>query len=165
MTRALQMLLLASVATMPASAGAPPLSIKSSFRLGDSGVLCTAQVRPSDPRLTGIFDRSYQLTCRDAAGPVGSMLAVRRAIDPATERSALPVGSLDCKTEESATIEHVGPVTALTCRDAAAGIDYRRYAVQRGKTNYWVEGLAGYDPALRLALASVVAAPPQKVRV
>ena len=42
------------------------------------------------------------------------------------------------------------------CRDEAAGIDYRRYAVQRGKTNYLVEGLAGYDPALRLALASVV---------
>ena len=156
MTRALQILLLASVAALPAGAAEPPLSIKSSFRLGDSGVLCTAQVRPSDPRLSGMFDRGYQLTCRDAAGPIGSVLAVRRAIDPATERSALPVGSLDCKAAEVATIDNVGAVRSLTCRDAAAGIDYRRYAVQRGKTDYLVEGLAGYDPALRLALASVV---------
>jgi CHAT domain-containing protein len=156
MTRALQFLLLASVASVPASAAEPPLSIKSSFRLGDSGVLCTAQVRPSDPRLTGMFDRGYQLTCRDAAGPIGSVLAVRRAIDPATERSVLPAGGLACKGEESATVDNVGAVRALTCRDEAAGIDYRRYAVQRGKTSYLVEGLAGYDPALRLALASVV---------
>ncbi|WP_294120698.1 CHAT domain-containing protein [Sphingomonas sp.] len=155
MTRALQFLLLASVA-LPAGAAEPPLSIRSSFRLGDSGVLCTAQVRPSDPRLTGMFDRGYQLTCRDAAGPIGSLLAVRRAIDPATEKSVLPTGTLACKAEETATIDNVGGVRALTCRDQAAGIDYRRYAIQRGKTSYLVEGLAGYDPALKLALASVV---------
>ena len=52
---------------------------EASFRLGDAGVLCTAQIKPTDPRLTGIFDRSYQLTCRDAAAPVGSVLALRRA--------------------------------------------------------------------------------------
>jgi CHAT domain-containing protein len=156
MTRALQMLLLASVAALPASAAEPPLSIKSSFRLGDSGVLCTAQVRPSDPRLSGMFDRGYQLTCRDAAGPIGSLLALRRAIDPATEKSALPTGTLACRAGEAANIESIGAVRALTCRDEAAGVDYRRYAVQRGKTSYLVEGLAGYDPALRLALASVV---------
>ena len=38
-------------------------------------------------------------------------------------------------------------------------------AVNRGKTNYLVEGLAGYDPALRLALASVVTDRPQKGKV
>jgi CHAT domain-containing protein len=156
MTRALQLLLLAGVAAVPALAAEPPLSIRSSFRLGDAGVLCTAQIRPSDPRLAGMFDRAYQLTCRDAAGPIGSVLAVRRAIDPASERSALPVGGLACKAEEAATIDNVGAVRALTCRDEAASVDYRRYAVQRGKTSYLVEGLAGYDPALKLALASVI---------
>ena len=156
MTRALQFLLLASVMALPASAAELPLSIKSSFRLGDAGVLCSAQVRPSDPRLNGMFDRAYQLTCRDAAAPVGSVLALRRAIDPAAERSALQAGSLSCKTGEAAMIDNVGAVQAFTCRDEAAGIDYRRYAAQRGKTYYLVEGLAGYDPALRLALASVV---------
>jgi CHAT domain-containing protein len=158
MTRALNMMLLASVALAPglANAGTAPLSIRSSFRLGDAGVLCTAQIKPTDPRLKGIFDRSYQLTCRDAAAPVGSVLALRQAVDLTQEPSALPAGPLSCRAEESATIEAVGTVRAVTCRDEAAALDYRRYAVQRGKNFYLAEGLAGYDPALKLALASVV---------
>ncbi|HET9336046.1 MAG TPA: CHAT domain-containing protein [Sphingomicrobium sp.] len=156
MTRALHILLLAGVAMAPAAAAETPLSVKSSFRLGDAGVLCTAQVRPTDQRLSGVFDRSYLLTCRDAAAPIGSVLAVRRPVDLAGEPSALGAGSLACRAEESATIGNIGEVRALHCRDEAAGIDYRRYAVQRGKTFYLAEGLAGYDPALKLALASVV---------
>ena len=54
---------------------------------------------------------------------------------------------------------------SLACRDEAAKLDYRRYAVNRGKTIYLVEGLAGYDPALRLALASVVTDRAQKGEV
>ena len=151
MTRALHLMLLAGVALAPglAQADTVPLSVRPSFRLGDAGVLCTAQVRPTDPRLQGIFDRSYQLTCRDAAAPVGSVIAVRRTVDLAREPSALPVGQLACRAEESATIENVGTVRAITCRDEAAALDYRRYAVQRGKTFYLAEGLAGYDPALK----------------
>jgi CHAT domain-containing protein len=158
MTRPLSMLLLASAAMMPAigQAAETPLSVRPSFRLGDAGVLCTAQVRPTDPRLNGIFDRSYLLTCRDAAAPIGSVLAVRRAIDPAAERSALPLGQLNCKPEESVEVDGLGAVRATICRDEAAGLDYRRYSVQKGRTSYLAEGLAGYDPALRLALASVV---------
>ena len=156
MTRALA-ILLASAAMAPAMAqAATPLSVRSSFRLGDAGVLCTAQVRPTDPRLTGMFDRGYQLTCRDAAAPVGSVLALRRGVYLAREPSALPSGPLACRAEESVTIDNVGAVRSVTCRDEAAGLDYRRYAVERGNTFYLAEGLAGYDPALRLALASVV---------
>jgi CHAT domain-containing protein len=161
MTRVLCMLLLAGAAIGPAYAAEPPLSIRSSFRLGDAGVLCSAQVRPTDPRLSGIFDRAYQLTCRDAAAPVGSVIAVRHAADLASTPSALPAGALTCKAEESATIDNVGTVRSLSCRDEAAGLDYRRYAVRKGRTFYIAEGLAGYDPALRLALASVVTDRPQ----
>ena len=158
MTRAL-MMLLAGVAALPSVAAAQsgsPLSVRSGFRLGDAGVLCTAQVRSTDPRLAGLFDRAYQLTCRDAAGPIGSMIAVRRAVDLANERTSLQSGALTCRPEESATIEGLGAVWSVTCRDEAAKVDYKRYALDRGKTHYWVEGLAGYDPALRLALASLV---------
>ncbi len=162
MTRAIRMILLAGAALAPSLAQAEtPLSIRPSFRLGDAGVLCSAQVRPTDPRLSDIFDRAYQLTCRDAAAPIGSVMAVRRPVDLAATPSALPAGSLACKAEESATIDHVGTVRSLSCRDEAAGIDYRRYAVQKGRTFYLAEGLAGYDPALRLALASVVTDRPQ----
>ena len=82
MTRAFRTMLLAGAMMMPAMAQAEsPLSVRSSFRLGDSGVLCSAQVRPTDPRLNGIFDRGYQLTCRDAAAPIGSVIAVRQPVE------------------------------------------------------------------------------------
>ena len=163
MTRVL-ITLLAGAAMIPAvtPAAAAPLSTRNGFRLGDAGVLCTAQVKPTDPRLSGLFDRSYQLTCRDAAGVVGSLLAVRRPVDLAGEPSLLPSGPLTCRTEEQVAIDGLGPVRSTTCRDDAAKIDYKRYAIRRGKTHYWVEGLAGYDPALRLALASVVTDRSQK---
>lgn len=155
MTRALLFLLLASAAIAPVSASEPPLSIKPSFRIGDSGVLCTAQVRPTDQRLSGLFDRSYLLTCRDAAAPIGSVLAVRRQLDLASEPSALSIGTLTCRPAETEAITNIGSVNALHCRDEASGIDYRRYSIQKGDTYYYAEGLAGYDPALKLALASV----------
>jgi CHAT domain-containing protein len=139
-----------------------PLSLSNGFRLGDAGVLCTAQVRPADRRLTGVFDRAYILTCRDAASAVGSLLAVRRGVDITTEQSVIKSGSLSCGAAASAEIENVGTVSSLNCRDVASKLDYRRYLVSRGKTNYLVEGLAGYDPALRLALASVVNDRPQQ---
>jgi CHAT domain-containing protein len=144
----------AAMAAGPAAA-APPLSIKPSFRIGDSGVLCTAQVRPTDKRLSGLFDRSYLLTCRDAAAPIGSVIAVRRQLDLASEPSALATGTLSCRPVESAAIGNIGAVGALHCRDEVSGIDYRRYSVKKGNISYFAEGLAGYDPALRLALASV----------
>ncbi|HJS41682.1 MAG TPA: CHAT domain-containing protein [Sphingomicrobium sp.] len=134
----------------------PPLSIMNGFRLGDAGVLCTAQIRPADRRLTGVFDRAYILTCRDAASAVGSLIAVRRAVDIATEASIIRAGQLSCGGPTAASIDNVGNVTSLTCRDEASKLDYRRYLASRGRENYLVEGLAGYDPALRLALASVV---------
>ena len=157
--QSLRLALLASSLIVAGSAAAkkdPPLSTLNGFRLGDSGVLCTAQVRPADRRLTGVFDRAYILTCRDAASAVGSLIAVRRGVDVATEASVIKSDALSCNPPAEASIDNVGAVTSLTCRDEASKLDYRRYLYSDGKTNYFVEGLAGYDPALRLAMASVV---------
>ncbi|MFM7402585.1 MAG: CHAT domain-containing protein, partial [Erythrobacter sp.] len=44
----------------------------------------------------------------------------------------------------------------LTCKNPDIGIDYRSYLFQSGRRTFYVEGLAGYDPVLRLALASVL---------
>jgi CHAT domain-containing protein/tetratricopeptide (TPR) repeat protein len=155
---ALRFLLGASAISLaiPALAAEPPISNRNSFRIGDAGVMCSAQSRPADARLAGIFDRGYALTCRDAAGAVGSLIAVRRTVDMAREPSALKNEALACDTETSVTIDAIGAVRAMHCRDTKAHLDYKRYAVTRGKTTYLVEGLAGYDPALQLALASVV---------
>ena len=157
------LLLGTAIASTSAAIGAPvlPIANRSSFRLGDAGVMCTAQSRATDPRLTGIFDRGYLLTCRDAASAVGSLLAVRRIVDPITEPSALKAGVLSCGAPSLVVVDGVGPVTSLACRDEAAKLDYKRYSLTRGKTSYLVEGLAGYDPALRFALGSVVSDRPQ----
>ncbi len=161
---AAQSLLIASaigVASAATGASGLPIANRTSFRLGDAGVTCTAQSKATDVRLTGIFDRAYVLTCRDASSAVGSVLAVRRNIDPSTEPSALRVGRLTCAAPAPVTIDGAGSALSFSCRDEAAKLDYKRYSLTRGKTSYFVEGLAGYDPALRLALSSVVSNRPQ----
>ena len=153
--------LLASAATpLQAAEGQQPLSIRNSFRVGSSGVTCTAQNAPLDKRLGGIFDRGYRVSCRDAAGAVGSLIAVRRDISMGNEPTGLPGVTLACGGEGSVAIETLGRVSAVNCRDQNANVEYKLYAVKRGGTTYFVEGLAGYDPALRLALASVVSDSP-----
>lgn len=148
--------LIASAVPALAAESQQPLSIRNSFRVGSSGVTCTAQNAPLDKRLGGIFDRSYRLSCRDASGAVGTLIAVRRDVAMGSEPTGLPGVTLACGGDGAVMIEPLGRVTAVNCRDQAANVDYKRYAVKRGGTTYFVEGLAGYDPALRLALASVV---------
>ena len=155
---ALGALALALCLSTPAAAqsGSSPVSVRNSFRIGSSGVSCTAQNAPLDPRLKGMFDRAYRLSCRDAAGSIGSLIAVRRAVVLGVEPSSTAGLDLACGTADKTTLDGLGAVDALTCRDAKSNVDYRRYAVERGGVSYLVEGLAGYDPALRLALATVV---------
>lgn len=153
----LSALALSLASAMPAAADEESLSLRNNFRIGDSGVICTAQNAPSDPRLSGIFDRAWRLTCRDAAGAVGSMVMLRRDARLGSEPSALPGVDLVCGGEGAVRIDGLGDVPAVYCRDSKAAVDYRRYAVRKNGRTYIVEGLAGYDPALRLALASVIA--------
>ncbi|MCW3796195.1 CHAT domain-containing protein [Sphingomonas sp. BN140010] len=149
-------LALACAATLGSALPAPAaltdvLSTRNSWRIGSDGVLCTAQFRSLDPRLGGMFDRAYDLTCRDAAAPVGSAVAVRGKLD----LRGLAAGQR-CEAEHMDSVSGVGTVRALGCRNSS-GLDFRRYLVRRGPTTYAVEGLAGYDSVLRLALTSLVA--------
>ena len=147
---------LAPAIAAPAAARDMPLSVQNSFRIGDSGVQCTAQVSTDDPRLRQMFDRGYRLTCRDAAAAVGTLVALRDGAAIAALPTALPGVSLDCTRVADQAIDAIGTVEMAECSSNFPGVRYRRYAVERGGTTYIVEGLAGYDPALRLALASVV---------
>ena len=159
-----RILLLASAILVTApviGASVVPIANRTSFRLGDAGVMCTAQSRATDPRLTAIFDRAYVLTCRDATSAVGSLIAVRRAVDPLREPGLIKTSALTCGPVSGVTVEGAGMTSSTTCRDATSSLDYKRYSLTRGKTTYFVEGLAGYDPALRFALASVVSDRPQ----
>ena len=144
-----------------------PLSVRNSFRIGSSGVTCTAQNAPVDPRLGGLFDRGYRLSCRDAAGAIGTMIAVRREVAIGSEPSGVIAAALDCSAISTVELPEIGSANTVTCQDKTAGIDYKRYSVKYGKITYFVEGLAGYDPALRLALSSAVkdAPVPGEIRV
>ena len=155
---------LAATLTIAASASAEPipLSVRSSFRVGNGGVICSAQTVLIDPRLGGMFDRAYRLSCRDATAAVGNLIAVRRPIVLESEAWGLTGPDraklgLDCVAPVTEAIAGLGQARSLTCRDRDSGVDYRRYLYHVGVTDYLVEGLAGYDPALRLALASIVA--------
>lgn len=150
------LLLSLAVPVQAAEKAEQPLSVRNSFRIGTSGVTCTAQNAPRDTRLIGIFDRGYRLSCRDAAGAIGTMIAVRREVTIASEPSGIVAAALDCSAISAVEIPVIGNANAVTCQDKTAGIDYKRYVVNRGKITYFVEGLAGYDPALRLALASAI---------
>ncbi len=143
----------------PLAAQTLPVSVRSSFRVGTSGVVCSAQVALSDARLSTMFDRAYTLSCRDAAGAVGTLIAVKRPLaldsvpDVGAPASAGP-GRV-CGAAGRVGITALGGVSAMICRDPKSGLDYRRYALRRGDISYFVEGLAAYDTALQLALASV----------
>ncbi|MFC4295342.1 CHAT domain-containing protein [Novosphingobium tardum] len=154
-------ILAVAIAPVSALAQAQPLSIRNSFRVGTSGVACTAQISTADVRLKGMFDRGYLLSCRDAAGAVGSLIAVRRNVALGSEPSALAATAFECGEAGRSTLDGIGAVDTISCRDPKSKVDYRRYAVRRNGVSYLVEGLAGYDPALRLALATVVNDRPQ----
>ena len=111
------LVLAAFLATIAAPAMAAPrelpLSVRNSFRIGDAGVLCTAQNAPADPRLQGIFDRGYRLTCRDAAGDIGTMIAVRRPLAIGSLASTMAAGTLACGEEGRSDIAGIGTVATL----------------------------------------------------
>lgn len=162
MTRGTLLSMVAGLAVLTAqTAGAQPLSVRNSFRVGSTGVQCSAQVTSADKRLSDLFDRAYRLTCRDAAGAVGSVIAVRRDLNPVDPSLGATSSVGQCGMVERTDVTGIGPAESVLCRDAATGVDYRRYTVRKGGTRYLSEGLAGYDPVLRLALASVVNNRPQ----
>src|SRR5687767_8134606 len=85
---------LAAAFAAAAPASVQPISRQDSFPIGSgAGILCTAQAVGRDPALTGMFDRGYAITCRDASVPVGRLYALRlRGGDPPARLAALRAG-------------------------------------------------------------------------
>ena len=134
---------------MPHLAAAESLALADSFRIGNAGVLCTAQVQVADPALKGLFDRAYQLVCRDAALPVGRLLALRGAAP------ALPDG---CPAPAPANLAGLPGVVSSRC--TVDGLTRVRLQRQIGKTLFVADGLAGYASALELGLKTLIADAP-----
>ncbi|MEI7931632.1 MAG: CHAT domain-containing protein [Alphaproteobacteria bacterium] len=156
-------LLTSALAASAAPAVKAPLAIRPSvadtFRLGDKGAaLCQVQSQSVSPAIKGLFDRAFSVVCRDAAQPVGHIYVLRKADDgPAARLENLRAPDVTCPASNRRTIPDLGEASVAECRLKAADVAYRVTAVERGKSLYVAEGLAGYDSALILALRSIIA--------
>jgi len=162
MMKTLPLALLAAAVAIPAPAAGASLKLADSFRVGSGGVLCTAQNRVADPVLTGMFDRAYRIVCRDAAAPVGRLLALRTGtgVDPGQRLVAARPADLICKAPQPVSDPALPGVQLAECQQG--GLAYSVYSVTRGNTFYAADGLTGYGSALRLGLASLLADAPVK---
>ncbi len=147
--------------TVPGAAA--PLSVRDSFRVGSSGtIFCSAQTNSTDPMLTGMFDNGYSITCRDAALPVGKMYKLRDVSGGAARLAAARAADAVCGAPGSEQVAGLGPVETISCKLKEADVSYKVYQLRKGRLFYAVEGLAGYDSALVLALRSLIADQPVK---
>jgi len=152
-------LLLVALLGLPQAAvqAAEPASLaaRDSFRIGSKGVLCTAEVRPLDPATRTPFDRAYAIVCRDAATAVGKLYALRGGAQLALAAIAKgrPADQI-CDLPKTIPIDKLGAVQAIECRSKDR-VAYTNYSLTRGRTTYVVEGLGGYDSALRLGLGAL----------
>lgn len=146
--------MLAFASALPAHGSAPTLRFADSFRVGSSGVLCTAQTRSVDAFLVSMFDRGYTIACRDAAAPVGRVFAFSgdaraRVFGPRSD-------GLTCEAPVAAMVDDIGMVDQATCTDPRSGLRHSLYFARHGNNSFFAEGLSGYSSALVLALRTVI---------
>ncbi|RYD89390.1 MAG: CHAT domain-containing protein, partial [Sphingomonadales bacterium] len=151
-------LALGTSAIAPAAPQAGSLSLRNSFRIGSTGVLCTAQSRLTSPNLINMFDRGYRIVCRDAAAPVGRLNALRDgADDPVARVIKNSDNKIDCQAPVPAGIKELPGAVLHECVDPTNQLAYKVYALKKGNTTYTALGLGGYDSALQLGLRTIVA--------
>jgi CHAT domain-containing protein len=142
-------------AAAPVQAQQTPLSLRDSFPIGSNG-LCEAQIMSPEPG-AGLFDRRYSIVCRDAAAPIGTLWVVRRS-DGENGWQRFAASGADCRPLENLETPGALPSSeALQCTEPDSVI---RRNLRIGEANgrvYAASGIAAYDDALRLGLASLAA--------
>ena len=142
-----------AVPCAPALADAPTPLSGESFAIGNAGAVCEAQGVRLGAARTSLFDRKWALICRDVNRPVGSAYSWRSADGALARVAGDRAAPLTC--DDAAPAEGLPSGTTVSrCREAG-GLEWLVYlAPAKGRTTV-VEGLASYDSALRLALASI----------
>ncbi len=133
-----------------------PISSADSFRIGNEGVLCTAQLRTEDSHYRTIFDRAYDVVCRDAASPVATLYAFRTSAMGEDAALAALGGGAACDPPAAVTVAGLPRVRSRTCRDATSGLTRIVYSLTSHGTTFAATGLLAYDSALQLGLRSLV---------
>src|SRR6476661_8276735 len=132
---------LAGLAASASSWAATPLSVRDSWRIGNSGTsFCSAQSLTVDAALTGMFDGGYSITCRDAALPVGKLYKLRETADALQRIAADRAKIAKCDAPVRGNIPGLGPVDVIDCRLNDANVAYRGYQLRRGRMIYAVQG-------------------------
>ncbi|WP_310498322.1 CHAT domain-containing protein [Sandarakinorhabdus sp.] len=155
MSRAGFAVLVAAALALPgpgaAAPAVPSLKLADSFRIGNAGVLCTAQSRVADAALNSLFDRAYAIVCRDAAAPVGRLYAFRSGKGSFGGDAVVRLGS--CGTPGPADIADLPQARLARCEKD--GLSRSVYTLTAGRTLFVADGLSGYGAALRIGLQSL----------
>lgn len=131
-------------------------SSATSFPIGSGESICSAQDAVLSKARVTIFDRSWTIVCRDASRPIGQVYALDRQGDMAARVEEARLETLTCAAPGTETVEDLGGVTTRNCRSDVSGARWKSYVLDRARKHFVVEGVAGYDQALQLALRSVV---------
>jgi CHAT domain-containing protein/tetratricopeptide (TPR) repeat protein len=134
-------------------AAAPPLESES-FQIGTAGALCEAQGMMLGEARASLFDRKWALICADVDRPIGAAYSWRGGSDAAALLGRGRDNTLEC--EPAAAAEDNAGVAVRRCRDPGSGLAWHSYAVTQDGWTHIVEGVAAFDSALRLTLASLV---------
>jgi len=159
-------LLLAALVWHPAAMARPVRpSAAENFPIGASGDVCEGQGSKLGDARSSIFDRKWALICRDIATPIGTAYALRGGSAQLAAVQRQREESLDCSASGAVAVPGIGFANTRRCRAKTSGMEWVLMTRQKGNTLYAVEGYAGYEDVLRLALATLVQDRVQAVEV
>lgn len=130
--------------SVPAAARSVDPNVLDSFSIGDKGgALCQVQATVRDPIVSGLYERSWLILCRDARQPVGYIRKLSGSpADIAPRIAQSRAVQLSCNEE-------------AICRVADSSAVWQQSSIVDGGYTYHAEGFEAYTDALDLALKSL----------
>jgi len=129
------------------------LALRDTFPVGSNG-LCEAQIQAPEAN-AGLFDRKYNLLCRDAGAPIGTLWVVRGRIAEDAASRFLGAG-VSCTEQQGGEMPSgLSNARRLTCTSEGSIIRTELLVGERGNRTYAASGLSAYGSALDLGVASL----------
>ena len=138
----------------PVQAQAPRPLESETFQIGTQGALCEAQGTMLGAARASPFDRKWALICADVDRPIGAAYSWRGAGDVGNRLGRGRDVPITCDTRLES--EAVRGAVVHHCREEGTNLEWVSYSAQADGWTHIVEGVAAFDDALRLTLASLV---------